>query len=146
MPGQELIELLEHHHTVWTGPLDVVALEPDGASRRRNEPGDRLKQCRLTAPRWTKQNEPVGLIDVETDSPSGGNKVLRGLVLKRDMVNLQQDPPSWRTGFDPRRCHRAIDSFVVWRSPTGTVGASSTGCFGCDRTMTSLNFMPVARC
>jgi hypothetical protein len=57
-----------------------------------HEPGDRFQQCRLAAPGRAQQHEAIRLVDFETDPPRGGDEVLGGLVLQRDVVDLQQRP------------------------------------------------------
>jgi hypothetical protein len=50
LPRQQLVEFLEDDDAVRTGAVDRNTVEDDAPGRRRDEPGDRLEQRRLSAP------------------------------------------------------------------------------------------------
>src|SRR5487761_2137124 len=89
-PGQELVELLEHHHPVGTRSPDDLALQPDLALDRLHVTPDRLQQGRLAAARRAEQHETVGIVDVEADAVGGGDQVILGLVLQGHAADLEQ--------------------------------------------------------
>src|ERR671925_1378484 len=57
LPGKELIELLEDHHSVGAWTPDLAPLQIDGASRRYKKPRYGLQERRFPAARWPEQNE-----------------------------------------------------------------------------------------
>ena len=61
LPRQELVELLEHHHAVGAGLLDLLAVETDLPLDRLHEARDRLEQRRLAAAGRSEQHEALAL-------------------------------------------------------------------------------------
>src|SRR2546426_6113174 len=59
---------------------------------------------------FRSQHEAVRLVDLETHSPRCSDQEARGLVLQRDIVDLEQRPPSRRTD---RKSTRLNSSHLV---------------------------------
>ena len=89
LPGQELIELLEHHDPIGARVRDRVPLEPHLALHRMEVARDPLEQGRLAAPRRAEQDEAIGGVDLEPDPVGRGDQVLLGLVLEGDAVDIE---------------------------------------------------------
>ena len=76
LPRQQLVEFLEHHHPVGTGPRHDLALQPDLALDRAHVAADRLQQRGLAAARRPEQDEAVGAEDLEIDAIRRGDEVV----------------------------------------------------------------------
>jgi hypothetical protein len=57
LPGQQLVELLEHHHAVGPGLRDRAAAQTDLPFGRRQVAADGLQQRRLAAARRPQQHQ-----------------------------------------------------------------------------------------
>ena len=90
LPGQQLVELLEHEHAVGARPAHRRALEAHVALGRRHVAADGLEQRGLAAPRGAEHDVAVGPVDVEADAIGGGDQMLLGLVLQGHAAHLQQ--------------------------------------------------------
>ena len=90
LPGQQLVELLEHHHAVRPGLGDVVALETDTAFGRLQIAADRLQQRRLAAAGGAEQHEAVGIEHLEIDAIGRRDQRVRRLVLQRHALDREQ--------------------------------------------------------
>ena len=87
LPGQQLVELLEHHHSVRSGLADGAAFEQDFALDGRQIAADGLEQARLAAAGRPEQHETVRTVDVETHPVGRGDKMLPGLVLQAQVAD-----------------------------------------------------------
>ena len=74
LPGQQLVEFLEHHHAVRTGLMHFPALETDRPRGRLQVAADGLQQRGLAAARGAQQDVAVARMDVETDVLGSGDQ------------------------------------------------------------------------
>ena len=89
LPRQQLVEFLEHHHAVGTGPVDHLTVEPDGSLDRLHESADGLQQRRLAATGRAEQHKALAGKDLEIHPVGRGDQMLGGLVLQRNAVHAQ---------------------------------------------------------
>ena len=89
LPRQQLVEFLEHHHAVGTGPLDHLPVELDGSLDRLHEAADGLQERRLAATGGAEQHKALAGENLEIHAIGRGDEMLGGLVLQRDAVRAQ---------------------------------------------------------
>jgi hypothetical protein len=121
-PRQQLVEFLEHHHAVGAGPVDHLAVEPDGSLDRLHESADGFEQRRLPATGRPEQHEALAGKDLEIDPPGRGHEVLGGLVLQRDALRAQHRRGPARTR--PRASFRWSPLIVLRAGPAALIGGS----------------------
>ena len=90
LPGQQLVEFLEHHHAIRSGPRHDLALQPDLALDRAHVSADRLQQRRLAATRRPEQDEAIRPEDFEVDAIRRRDEMVPRLVLQRDAADIEQ--------------------------------------------------------
>src|SRR5581483_7170214 len=95
-PGEELVELLEHHDPVEPRSAHRRAVDPDGPLRWRQETADYLEKARLSASGGPQQNRPPARLDAEAQPVDGGDDPIRGPVFEGDGVELQHRPHDLR--------------------------------------------------
>src|SRR6185369_8488594 len=81
LPGQQLVEFLEHHHAVGAGLLDLLSIEADLSLDRLHEARNRFEDGRFAAPRGAEHDVALAGKDLEADAIRRGDQMLLGLVL-----------------------------------------------------------------
>src|SRR5260221_1593236 len=71
LPRQQLVEFLEHHHAVWAGPVDRLAVEPAAALDWFQEPLGTLEQGRLAAAGGAQHDRAVAAMYGESHAIGG---------------------------------------------------------------------------
>ena len=82
LPGQKLVEFLEHDHAVRPRTNDRRAVQPDRPFDRLDEAGHGLQQAGLAAARRPQKHETVAPVDLEIDLVCGGDQTGFRLVLQ----------------------------------------------------------------
>lgn len=77
--GQQLIELLEHHHAIRPGAPHLAVFETDRTLHRVHEAAHALEKRRLAASGRTEQHEPVAAVHVEAHAVRGRDEMFRVL-------------------------------------------------------------------
>ncbi len=115
LPGEQLVELLEHHHPVGSRPHDLAAVERDAALGRADVAADRLEQGRFPAAGRPEQHVTVGALDREVDAIGRGDEGVRRLVLQGHAVDLEEWLRGCRTAavICPRRRGREANGTLL---------------------------------
>src|SRR4051794_19758760 len=90
LPGQELIELLEHHDAVGSRLANFIPVKTHRPFHGMHVTADRFQQSRFTAARRSEYHETIGPVYVEVDTISCRNEMFARLVLERNTANCEQ--------------------------------------------------------